>query len=191
MELTERMGDAITLANALYYLGDVYREKWICRSSHSMERCAAVCRQHGHVHRLSLALTSLGLVRYHQGGHDEARAILLEATQVAVSARNVWAQSYAMRVQADTLRLDGKYEEALHAYDRSLRVAMSIEDRISMGINLANMSLVSNLLDDYAASAQHANRALEMFQAIGNVPALSATTAGLCRLTGRQPVGGA
>ncbi|MBI5294993.1 MAG: AAA family ATPase [Chloroflexi bacterium] len=169
VELTERTGDAITQANALYYLGDVYREKWMLPEAHAaLERCVAVCRQHGHVHRLSLALTSLGLVLYHQSEHDEARAILLEATQVAVSARNVWAQSYAMRVQADTLRLDGKYAEALHAYDRSLRVAMSIEDRISMGINLANMSLVSNLLDDYAASAQHANRALEMFQAIGN-----------------------
>jgi tetratricopeptide (TPR) repeat protein len=169
VELAERTGDADTLVNALYYLGDVYREQ--CRlpeSRAALERCVALCRQHQLIHRLSLALTSLGLVLYHQGRHDEAQTMLLEATQVAVAARNIWAQSYAMRVQADTLRFDGKYREALHAYDRSLRVATHIEDRISMGINLANMSQVSNLLDDYAASAQYAERALEMFQAIGN-----------------------
>ena len=37
-----------------------------------------------------------------------------------------------------------------------------------MGINLANMSLVANMVEDYEASARYAERALEMFQAIGN-----------------------
>lgn len=166
---TEKDRDAITLANSLYYLGDVYREQWkLPEARAALERCVGLCRQHGHVHRLSLALTSLGLVLYHQGLGTEAQSILIEAAQVAVSARNAWAQSYAMRVQADTLRFDEKYTEALHAYDRSLRVASHIEDRISMGINLANMSLVANMVEDYEASARYAERALEMFQAIGN-----------------------
>lgn len=166
---TEQDGDVITLSNALYYLGDVHREQWrLPEARAALERCIGLCRQHAHIHRLSLALTSLGLVLYHQGQGGEAQSTLLEAAQVAVSARNAWTQSYALRAQADTLRLDGQYAEALHAYDRSLRVAMHIEDRISMGISLANMSLVSNMLEDYPASEGYASRALEMFQAIGN-----------------------
>ncbi|MFZ5879944.1 MAG: ATP-binding protein [Chloroflexota bacterium] len=169
VELAARSGEEITLADASYYLGEAYREQGMLSEAHAaLERCVDLCRRHGHIHRLSLALTSLGLVMYHLGSHDHSDALLFEATRVAVSAKNAWAQSYAMRVQADTLRLDGKYPEALHAYDRSLRVATSIDDRISMGISLANMALVSNLLESYEDSAQYASRALEMFQAIGN-----------------------
>lgn len=168
-ELAEASGDDATLANSLYYLGEVYREQWrLPESRVVLERCTALCRRLQLHHRLSLALTSLGAVCYHQKAQNEAQAALLEATQVAVEAKNAWAQSYALRTQADTLRFDGKYLEALHAYDRSLRVANYIEDRISMGISLANMALVSNLLENYEDSAQYASRALEMFLSIGN-----------------------
>jgi hypothetical protein len=102
------------------------------------------------------------------GKKDEAQKNVDDALKIAMHENDLWGQGYAFRVHADFLRTDRKFSESLELYKRAFAIAQSIDDRISMGMELANMSLLANVLEEYQASGQYAEAALSVFQAIGN-----------------------
>jgi predicted ATPase len=168
--LTRELGDRKLLANILYYLGgDIYRElNELDKATICLNESIRLCRETNHLSRLSIALTSLGIVLYRQKKHIESTAVIQEALQIATQENDLWGKSYALRVQADNLRFDGKFAEALPAFKHALDISLEIEDLISAGMELANMSLLANVLEDYPASGKYAESALAAFQAIGN-----------------------
>ena len=168
--LARELGDKRLLANILCYLGgDIYRElKELEQAALCLQESIALCRETYHLSRLSIALTSLGVVLYQTKKYSESSAVIQEALQIATQENDPWGKSYALRVQADNLRFDGKLNEALPAFQRALEISLAIEDRISAGMELANMSMLANVLEDYPASGKYAEAALAAFQAIGN-----------------------
>jgi predicted ATPase len=167
--LAKKINDASTRAALLCYLGDVYRESGELESARKVvEESALLSREARLQVRLSMALTGLGVILYQLGERETAQLHLDEAIDIALAENSMWAQSYALRIQADNLRFDGKFDEAYRAYEHALAVSSEIDDRISTGMELANLSLLANLLDDYSASAYYAGKALALFQSIGN-----------------------
>jgi tetratricopeptide (TPR) repeat protein len=71
-------------------------------------------------------------------------------------------------VCAENLLRENLLEDALSAYQRALQSALAMDDRISVGITLANMSIAANALGKYQASGEYASRALAVFQALGS-----------------------
>jgi predicted ATPase len=168
-KLARELGDKKLLANILCYGGDIYRElKELEKAMLCLRESIALCRETNHLSRLSIALTSLGIVLYQQKKHTESTAVIKEALQIATQENDLWGKSYALRIQADNLRFDGKFSEALPAFKRALDISLAIEDRISAGMELANMSMLANVLEDYPASGRYAESALATFQGIGN-----------------------
>lgn len=168
-DLAEASADRGPLLGALFYLGDILRElNEVTEAWNALERAVPLCREAGHEHRLSLCLTSLARVCYQLKKHPESKAALREAQEIAARTKNPWAECYALRIEADCLRFDGNFEEALRVFEHALQVSIQIDDRISMGISLANMSLLCNVLERYESSGQYAERAFRIFQAIGN-----------------------
>jgi len=164
------LGDQKLLANILYYLGGcIYRELGEYDKAVScLEEGISLCRLH-HLHsRLSLALSSYAAILFHQRKKEEAQSMVDEALQIAVRENDLWGQGYAFRVHADFLIGEHKFSESMELYERAFNIAQSIDDRISMGMELANLSLLANMLEDFQASGQHAEAALSIFQAIGN-----------------------
>jgi predicted ATPase/DNA-binding XRE family transcriptional regulator len=169
IESAKKLGDANIHAAILCYLGDLYREQGNLQTAHELAlEAVGLCENSPHQTRLSMALTCLGIIRYRMGEREAARADIAHALEVALRERNLWAQSYALRVQADNLRFDGSFVDAFSAYERALSVSSEIDDRISMGMELANLALLANVLDDHAASDYYAQKALALFQVIGN-----------------------
>ncbi|HNA88935.1 MAG TPA: helix-turn-helix domain-containing protein [Anaerolineales bacterium] len=169
LTLADRVEDRSLVLGALFYLGDILRElKEENEALLALESAINLSRELGLDHRLSLSLTSLARLLYEMKKYSESRTALQEALAIALKARDVWAECYALRVQADCLRFDGKLSEALPVFENALQTAIQIDDRISMGISLANMALLCNVLEDFEASGQYAERAFRIFQAIGN-----------------------
>ncbi|HAV76857.1 MAG TPA: hypothetical protein DCX53_05825, partial [Anaerolineae bacterium] len=54
------------------------------------------------------------------------------------------------------------------AYKRSLQVSLAIEDRVTAGMVLANMSLLANVLGESKSSGEYADSALRLFRMIGS-----------------------
>lgn len=157
------------LIKTLYYFGDIHREKKdLDRSYTALTECVALCRETGMMSHLSMSLTSLGVILYQQGQKETSAQAIEEALQIAISENNAWGQSYALRIKADNLRFDGQFADAFSAFKKALEVSRSIDDRISTGMELANLSLLANVLEDYAASNEYAKAAFSVFQAIGN-----------------------
>ncbi len=168
--LARDLGDKKLLANILCYLGgDILRElNELDRALQIMRECIEICREIKNLSRLSIALTSLCVILHKQDHRAEAYSAVEEALQIATQQNDMWGKNYALRVQADNLRFEGKFSEALPAFKRALDVSLAIEDRISAGMELANMSLLAHVIEDYPASGQHAQAALATFQWIGN-----------------------
>jgi predicted ATPase/transcriptional regulator with XRE-family HTH domain len=169
IESARALGDTNIHAAILCYLGDLYREHGDLQTAYDLAaEAAGLCENSPHQTRLSMALTCLGIIRYRMGEREVAKADIARALEIAVQANNLWAQSYALRVQADNLLFDGLFPEAFSAYERALFVSSEIDDRISVGMELANLALLANVLDDHAASDYYAQKALALFQTIGN-----------------------
>jgi predicted ATPase len=168
-EIARTTGSKFEWAGILYYLSDIHREMGEFQTAlESIETSIAFYTEMENPARLSLALTSRGIILYRMGERMPAQASIEESLKIAVEAHNLWAQSYALRVQADMLRFDGDYPASYQAYERALVVSVEIDDRISIGMELANLSLLANVLGDYFASTHYAKRALSLFQTIGN-----------------------
>lgn len=167
--LAKAVGAYDACAGILCYMGDALRESGQYEAARkNVEEAVALCREHFRPIRLSMALTSLGIIRYQMGERDFAETHIDEALEIAERENSLWAQSYALRVRADNLRFDGKFADSYRAYEEALSVSREIDDRISVGMELANLSLLANVLDDYSASANYARKALALFQSIGN-----------------------
>ncbi len=168
-ELARKLGDKKLLANILCYGGDIYRELMeLEQAALCLQESISLCRETNYLSRLSIALTSLGIVLYQQKKRAESAAFIKEALQIATQENDLWGKSYALRIQADNLRFDGKFNEALPAFQCALDISLAIEDRISAGMELANMSMLANVLEDYPASGRYAESAFATFQGIGN-----------------------
>ena len=169
-KLARELGNKKLLANILCYLGgDIYRElNELEKAMTCLRESINLCRETNHRSRLSIALTSLGVVLHKQNERKESAAAVGEALQIATQENDLWGKNYAMRVQADNLRFEGKFSQALPVFKRALDISLAIEDRISAGMELANMSLLANVLEDYPASGKYAESALATFQGIGN-----------------------
>ena len=169
-KLARELGDKKLLANILYYLGgSIYREMGQYDKAEAyLQESIALCRANNLLSRLSIALTSFGIVLFNRGKKDESRRVVEEAIEIATRENDLWGQGYALRVQADNLRLEGRFAESLVDYKRAFDIALAIDDRISMGMELANMSLLANVLEDYQASGNYAESALSVFRRIGN-----------------------
>lgn len=169
VEASKTLGNTEEQANILYYLGEIHRENGDLEIAlHSVEESVAIYRESKNFSRLSFALTSLGTILYRLEQRSDAQHIINEALEFANREKNPWSQSYALRVQADNLRFDGKFSEAYNAFERALALSSEIDDRISTGIELANMSLLANVLNDHSASLYYGKKALALFRMIGN-----------------------
>ncbi len=169
----EKIGRALNdkklLANILYYLSEIYKEaNDYKRSQAILDECIALCRETNHSSRLTLALTSLSILYFYIKDKKRSDESIKEAMHIAIKEKIQWGQSYALRVKANNLRLEGKCSESLAAYELALNLSDAIDDRISAGMSLANMSLLANVLEDYPTSMKYAQRAFKIFQAIGN-----------------------
>ncbi len=161
--------DKNTLIKILYYFGDIHRENNdLEKARAALTECIALCRETDTSSYLSMSLTGLGVILYHQDKKETSKQVIDESLQIAMKENNLWGQSYALRVKADNLRLDGKIPEAFSAYKQALEASRSIDDRISTGMELANLSLLANVLEDYPACGEYARAAHAVFQAIGN-----------------------
>lgn len=168
-KIARENGDKKILIKALYYMGDIYRENNLLNDARQvLLECIEICREINSPSQLSMALTSYGITLYQLGEKDESKAAVEEALQISIQEKNLWGQSYALRIRADNLRFDGNFPEAFSAFKRALDIAYSIDDRISVGMELANLSLLANLLEQYTDSYKFAQSAFEIFQAIGN-----------------------
>jgi predicted ATPase/DNA-binding XRE family transcriptional regulator len=169
-KLARELNDKKLLANILYYVGgSIYREMGeYTRAEVCLQESIALCRENNLLSRLSIALTSFGLVLFQLDKKEESHRVVEEAFRIAAHEKDLWGQGYALRVQADDVRFEGRFAESLTIYRRAFEIALAIDDRISMGMELANMSLLANVLEDYPASGTYAESALSVFRRIGN-----------------------
>jgi len=169
-KLARELNDQKLLANILYYLGGgIYREMGqYNKADPALQESITLCRENNLYSRLSIALTSFGILLFQQGKRAEAGVVIEEALQIAIRDNNLWGQSYALRIQADNLLFEGLFAESLAGYKRAFEISLAIDDRISVGMELANMSLLANVMQEYQISARYAEAALSVFQKIGN-----------------------
>ena len=169
-KLARELNDQKLLANILYYVGgSIYREMGeYARAEVYLQESIALCRENNLLSRLSIALTGYGLVLFQLDRKAESRRVVEEAFRIATREKDLWGQGYALRVQADDVRFEGGFAESLAIYKRAFEIAVAIDDRISMGMELANMSLLANVLEDYPTSGSYAESALSVFRRIGN-----------------------
>ena len=71
----------------------------------------ALCRETNHPTRLSIALTGLSAIAFTQSEMDLSQKAIEESMQIALDENDLWGQSYALRVKADHLRVEEKFDE--------------------------------------------------------------------------------
>jgi predicted ATPase/DNA-binding XRE family transcriptional regulator len=167
--LARGIQDKFLLAKILYYSGDIFRENKQFDIAHrALTECIELFREIPRPVQLSCALTSLGLVLYQLGEKEKSKEFVNEGLQISLQENSLPAQGYALRIQAEGLRFDKNYQESFEAFMRAYAIARAIDDRVSMGMELANLSLLAKVLGDHSNSYEFAKSAYALFQAIGN-----------------------
>jgi tetratricopeptide (TPR) repeat protein len=167
--IARELGDRDLLASAIYHQYEIlvglekYEEARLL-----MEESVEICRATGYQSQLNCSLTALGIVLTKQGKMDQAMEHIEKAIQVATQIHDLWGQEFSLRTLGTNLRLQKKYPEALKTFACSLEVAKQMGDRLGAGIILANMSIVTNVLEDYHTSGKYAQEAFVIFQTIGS-----------------------
>jgi predicted ATPase/transcriptional regulator with XRE-family HTH domain len=168
-EIARELGDKRLLADALHMLGDVDRDmNRFAPAERSLTECVAIYLELNLLPELNHGLTSLGNNFYYQGRREEASALLDEALEIAARIEDGAGLGVALRARAGHLRFEGRLEEALEAFKRVLDVARANSDRPNAGIALVNLSIITNLFEDYPASDQYASEAIAVFQLVGD-----------------------
>lgn len=168
-DIARSLGDKTILADALLMLGDMDRdnshfdlaEKYLAES-------VALYRVLNLPARLDHSLTSIGNNFFYQDRRVESVSALDEALELSRRVHDTRGQGYALRVRAGHLRVDGKFEQALERFKQALKVALANGDRPNAGIIFSNLCILSNLLEDYSASARYASEAISIFQSLGD-----------------------
>jgi tetratricopeptide (TPR) repeat protein len=164
-----KLQDNFLLARILYYNGDILRENRQLEAARlALTECIELFREIPRPVQLSCALTSLGLVLYQLGEKEKSKEFVNEGLRISLQENSLPAQGYALRIQAEGLRFDKNYQASFEAFMRAYAIARAIDDRVNMGMELANLSLLAKVLDDHSNSYEFAKSAYALFQAIGN-----------------------
>ncbi|MFN8410902.1 MAG: tetratricopeptide repeat protein [Anaerolineales bacterium] len=167
--MARTINDKSLLASALLMVGDMERDSnRFDEAEKSLSECIKLYRELNMLPELSQSLSSIGNNLFHQGKTQEADIALDEAIQIAEEIQDAVGLGNALRVRATNLRFAKKYRESLQAFQYALDVARESGDRPNIGINLANLCLLSNLLEEYATSGIYAAEAVSVFQSLGD-----------------------
>lgn len=169
IDISRRLDDQRSLASALYYMGD------ICIALHdyaqakkALEESVSICWSIHFSQQLNMALTSLG--RAYEETLERVRAISTtkEALAIAEQIDDTWGFIHALQLLGAISRFSAEYEQAIDYFERSLPAIRLIGDRYAEGITLANLSILYNLKQDFAASGHAAEGSFALFQSIGD-----------------------
>lgn len=168
-ELARRLNDTTQLAAALLMRGDIERDTGKFEQAiKTLTESVELYRGLNLLSELSLSLSSLGNALYFGGRPADSHGMLEEAIAVATPIDDLVALGAALRVRAITQLTDKKYEDALDTFHTALDVAHESGDRPSAGVILANLCLITNILEDYPASARYASEAVSVFHTLGD-----------------------
>ncbi|MBI3172673.1 MAG: tetratricopeptide repeat protein [Chloroflexi bacterium] len=167
--MARELNDKRLLADSLHMFGDIDRDRnQFDAAEKALTECVSIYRELNLLPELNRSLTSLGNNSYYQGRREESSALLDEALEIATRIEDGTGLGAALRARAGHLRFEGRLEEAFEAFKRVLDVARANSDRPNAGIALVNLSIITNLFEDYPASEKYASEAIAMFQSVGD-----------------------
>ncbi|MFN8433882.1 MAG: NB-ARC domain-containing protein [Anaerolineales bacterium] len=169
ISLARETDEKSTLASALYWFSYVLldSQKYSLAVNY-LEESSSIFHSLNMLLACSLALADLGAILQKMGDSINARNKLNEALEVAVQAGDARCEAYALRMLAVYLRFEKQYEEALLVNKRALEKTLGLGDRVNSGQVFVQMAVLTNVLEDYAASSKYASEAYQYFHSIGS-----------------------
>jgi predicted ATPase/transcriptional regulator with XRE-family HTH domain len=167
--LARGLGEKRSLANALYYLGEILLNLGQYPEAHkAFEESISLCWEENYPSQLSVSLTSLGMLLSHEGDYERAQSMLEEALAIATRINNMWGMSHALLNLGGVNRYHNHYDAAIHYLERSLEMTTKIGDRHSEGVSYSNLAILYVLREEYAKAGHAAEKAFAVFQTIGD-----------------------
>lgn len=157
------------LAHALYWRSSQYVDdhQWL-DARHTLDEVILLCQELKDWRLYSLALADLGVILIRLGDPIHARHLLDEALKTTSRHGFVLAEGYVLRMLVQGLRLNKEYAEALEINQLALSAARANGDRINTAQALVTMSVLLNVLGEFARSGKYAQDAYDMFRSIGS-----------------------
>lgn len=167
--LSRSLGDKRSLANALFYLGEILFNLRQFKEAHSaLEESISLCWEENYTSQLSVSLTNLGVLLDREGDYESAQSTLEEALAIASRVNDLWGMSHALLNLGSINRYNNHHDAAIDYLERSLDMTLQIGDRYSEGISYSNLAILYILKDEYAKAEHAAEKAFAVFQTIGD-----------------------
>lgn len=165
-EASERLGDPIAMARALYNIGEVQSDRGVLDDAEArLRRAQRLLQASGVRQEWALATAFLARSVYRAGRFEEGRALLGEA---AAANRELGVEHEVVRVEAwraESLALEGRHNDALEASEEILGTGtvtdethIAVLERVR-GLALAGLRRAVEARVAFAASAAAAARA--------------------------------
>lgn len=169
ISLSREIGDMSNHAAALYWYSFVLFDagEYAC-AVRCLQESSDIFRSQNMPLALSLALADMGTALHRLGDLVKARDKLDEALSIAIQVADARCESYVLRMLAIYLRFEKQYSKALSANKSALEKTRILGDRLNCAQALVQMSVLTNLLAEYADSARYADEAYQYFHSIGS-----------------------
>jgi predicted ATPase len=167
-KIARDMNERKLLADALQMIGDMDRNRGRFEIAHpSLTECMQIYRELDLPHQLNQSMTALANNYFYQGRRDVANSMMNEALEIAERIGDDAGKGYALLVRGGHLDEMGKYNESFATYQQALVLARAGGDHSSAAHCLNCLSIESNHLGDYPASAKYALESIALFQSLG------------------------
>jgi tetratricopeptide (TPR) repeat protein/transcriptional regulator with XRE-family HTH domain len=113
-------------------------------------------------------LTSIGVLHYLQGRHQQGADHLQQAFALARAAGDRLAQSRALGKLGVVNDLQGRYQQAVDYHRQALALHRELGDQLGEVIQLTNLGAVHTQRGRYQQAASHQRQALALFRELGD-----------------------
>ncbi|MBN1147557.1 MAG: tetratricopeptide repeat protein [Anaerolineales bacterium] len=183
LELAKQCDDQKSRVHALRLMGSIaFRHGDAEQAARYAEESLAVSRRLGDRQEIAGALSALSNAARMQGAYEEAERWLEESLALY---REIGERAGAVAMLnnlGELARIQGKYEKAARYYEKSLAMAEEIGSRMAVAAGLLNLGLVHASLGEDIASLKYLYEALDLSAAIGVIPIVLFTLAGIAGL---------
>jgi predicted ATPase/DNA-binding CsgD family transcriptional regulator len=153
LELAERIGDTVAIAEAVLLLGVSSTQHDLAYAAECCERAVSLLRAHGECDRLPAAIGNLGLIEWTRGNAEHAFALTSEA--LALDRARGYQRGVARSLHdLGELALERSPGEALEYFSESLAGFAECDDPGHMAQNLMCMAACLARLNHTLAAAR-------------------------------------
>jgi tetratricopeptide (TPR) repeat protein/class 3 adenylate cyclase len=169
LELSEELGNKLLTAIAIGSIGSIYERKGDYKQAmDNFQRDLELCEELGDKQGIAIALGLIGELYSVEGQFKLAIEYLQKNLMLCEELGYQKGIAKAVNTLGDVFYFTKQYDRSLHFYDRAIEVTRRIDNKLVLGMSLAEKGLVLLAINQLEKLPQIVNETLEIANELGN-----------------------